>query len=88
MVLKGDKVMDINEFVIAFAEQFEDVDTSEFTAETKFQELQESPVWDSLTVLTVLAMIKTNYGVTLSALDINNCRTIADVYALVEKAHG
>ena len=66
--------MDINEFVIAFAELLEDVDTSGITAAT--------------TVLSVLSMIKINYGVLLPALDVNNCTTIADVYILVEKAHG
>ena len=77
--------MDINEFVIAFAELLEDVDTSGITAATKFKDFA---AWNSMTVLSVLSMIKINYGVLLPALDVNNCTTIADVYILVEKAHG
>ena len=77
--------MDVNEFVIAFAALYEDVDTSGITAATKFKDFA---AWESLMVLSVLAMIKINYGVLLPALDVNNCTTIADVYALVEKAHG
>jgi acyl carrier protein len=78
--------MDINEFVIAFAEllEGEDEDTSGIVAATKFKDLG---AWSSMMVLSVLSMIKINYGVILPALDVNNCTTIADVYILVEKAH-
>lgn len=76
--------MDINDFVIEFAELLEDVDTSGITAATRFKDFD---AWNSMTVLSVLSMIKINYGVLLPALDVNNCTTIADVYTLVEKAH-
>lgn len=77
--------MKIEEFVSAFAEQLEDVDVSEVTAETCFKDLD---CWDSLTAITVLSMIKLNYGVDVSGVDVNNCNTIADVYSLVAKARG
>ena len=77
--------MDINKFVIEFAELLEDVDTSRITAATKFKDFD---AWDSLTALEVVSMIQINYGVLLSALDVNDCPTIGDVYTLVEKAHG
>ena len=77
--------MDTNEFISAFAEQFEDIDTQSITADTNFKELAD---WDSMTVLSVLSMIKLNYGVNLPAFDINQCATVKDIFALVEKANG
>ncbi len=56
--------MDINKFVIEFAELLEDVDTSRITAATKFKDFD---AWDSLTALEVVSMIQINYGVLLSA---------------------
>jgi len=77
--------MNIEKFINDFAEEIEDVDMSDLTAETHHKDLDG---WDSLTVLTVISMIKLNYGVDLSGLEVNECASIADIYALVEKAHG
>lgn len=77
--------MDMKEFVEAFAGEFEETDPAEITQETKFKDLGE---WSSLTALSVISMVKLNYGVTVSGLDVNRCTTVADVFALVEKANG
>lgn len=39
--------MELNEFISAFAEQFDDTDASEIQADTNYQELDE---WSSLTL--------------------------------------
>lgn len=77
--------MDMNEFVKAFAAEFEETDPAEITAETSFKDLGE---WSSLTALSVISLIKLKYGVTVSGLDVNKCTTVSDVFALVEKANG
>ena len=77
--------MNIDEFVEKFAEQMEDTDSSEITAETKFKDL---PDWDSLTVLSVISMIKLDCGVSVSGLDVNKATTVTDIYELMEKANG
>ncbi len=77
--------MSLDDFVFDFAKELEDIDPSEVTSETCFKDL---PEWDSLTAITVMSMIKLNYDVDLSGLEINNCDTIAEVYSLVEKANG
>lgn len=74
--------MDINEFVVKFASAFDDVDPAELSAETKFKELEE---WDSLKVLSLIAVLAGEFGVTISGVDMNQCSTIAEVYELVEK---
>lgn len=73
--------MDIKEFVKLFAEQFDDTDESVFTPETVYQELEE---WSSLTALTVIAFVRTNYGKKITAMNIRSCRTIQDLFELVK----
>ena len=52
--------MDLQQFIQQFAEQFDDTDLAEFSAETKFKALDE---WSSLIALSVIAMIDDEYDV-------------------------
>lgn len=73
--------MDINEFVTHFAEQFEETDASEFSANTKFHDLDE---WSSLTALSIIAMVDEEYDVTLKGDDIKNADTIEALFNTVK----
>ena len=44
----------------------------------------EFPEWDSLSVLSVIAMLDADYGVNLVAGDFRGVRTSADLWALVQ----
>jgi len=46
--------------------------------------LRDFPEWDSLTVLSVLAMADAHYGVTLRSEDIAQAKTAGDLWRLVE----
>lgn len=72
--------MEIKDFVEKFAEQFEDTDSSVFTADTKFKTLDE---WSSLTALSIIAMVDEEYDVTLKGDDIRNATTIEDLFNAV-----
>lgn len=73
--------MDIKQFVANFANQFEDTDVSIFEAETKFRDLEE---WDSLLVLSIIAMVDEEYNVALKGEDIRNSQSINDLYNIVQ----
>jgi acyl carrier protein len=45
--------------------------------------LRDFPEWDSLTVLSVIAMLHQDYGVSLSATDIKNVVTVQSLYNLI-----
>jgi acyl carrier protein len=45
--------------------------------------LKEFENWDSLTVLSILAMLGASYGVNLTARDLSQTATSADLAALV-----
>jgi len=72
--------MEIKEFVQQFADQFDDTDPSEISAETKFRDLDE---WSSLTGMGVIALAKTVYGKTITGKELRQCETVEDVYNLI-----
>lgn len=73
--------MDINTFVENFAGQFDDTPADQFTAETKFRDIDE---WSSLIALSIIAMVDEEYEVTLKGDDIKNAQTIQDLFNTVQ----
>lgn len=73
--------MDLNEFVAHFAEQFEETDTSVFTPETKFRELEE---WSSLLALSIIAMLSEEYDVALKGNEMKAANTIQELFDIVK----
>ena len=45
--------------------------------------LADSPLWDSLTVLSLIAKLGSTYGVSLTAADLRETRTAGDLEAMV-----
>lgn len=48
------------------------------------QRLRDLPNWDSLAVLTTLALVDECFGIQLSGARLNNCDTVADLMAAIE----
>lgn len=72
--------MDLDEFITAFADQFDDTDPAEITADCVFHDLDE---WSSLTGMGVIAMVKTKYGKSITGTEIRSCVTVEDLYNVV-----
>ena len=72
--------MELKDFIKNFAEQFDDTDSSEITAETEFHELDEL---SSLTGMSVIAMAKTVYGKTITGKEIRACETVEALFNLI-----
>ncbi|MBQ8958960.1 MAG: acyl carrier protein [Bacteroidales bacterium] len=75
--------MDIQDFIKNFADQFDDTDASVFTAETRFRDLEE---WSSFLALAIMAMVKSEYDVALSAQEMRDAETVQDLFDTV-KSH-
>lgn len=73
-------IMDLNDFIKNFADQFDDTDPSEIKANTSFQELGE---WSSMVALGVIAFVKTQYGKTVTGKEIRSCKTVEDLFNIV-----
>jgi len=72
--------MVLQDFTIEFAKQFDDTDLSEIKEDTVFQELEE---WSSLTVLSVIAFVKTSFNKKMTGKEIRSCETVKDLFDLV-----
>lgn len=73
--------MKIKEFIAAFAEEFEDTPVEKFATETRFRELDE---WDSLTALSIIAMVDEKCEKQLTGADIRSVNTIEELYNLIQ----
>lgn len=74
--------MEFKEFIEKFAEQFDDTDASEFTADAKFKEFDE---WSSLIALSVIAMVDEEYNITINSDAIRESETIKDLFDQINK---
>lgn len=73
--------MDIKEFIEHFAEQFEETNPNEITANTVFHDLDE---YSSLIALSIIAMVDEEYDVTLKGDDMRAAVTIEDLFYIVK----
>ena len=69
--------MELNDFVVHFAEQFEETDPSEITAQTKYKDLDE---WSSLLAFAIIAMVKVEYDKIVTGAEIRHCNTVEDLF--------
>lgn len=72
--------MELNDFIVNFADLFDDTDSSEITADCKFHDLDE---WGSLIGMTLIALARTQYGKTITGAEIRSCETVEDLFNLI-----
>ncbi len=72
--------MELDKFIKYFADQFDDTDSDEITAETAYHDLDE---WSSLTGLSVLNMVEKKYGVALTFDELRNAQTLQELFNTV-----
>jgi acyl carrier protein len=51
-------------------------------------QLKAFPQWDSLSVLSVIAMLDASYGVNLNAADFNSIKQVDDLWRVVQSRKG
>ncbi len=72
--------MNLEDFIKGFADQFDDTDESEITAETNFHDLEE---WSSLIAMSLIAYVRTEYGKKITGNEIRSCETVKALYDLI-----
>ena len=77
--------MNLEEFIENFAAQFDDTEADQFTADTKFKQLDE---WSSLAALSIIAMVDDEYDVIIKGNDIISSDTINDQFDVVVNLRG
>ncbi len=73
--------MTLDEFVTAFAEEFDETPAEQFKADTVYKELDE---WGSLTALSIIALAMENFEKKITGADLRACNTIKDLYNLIQ----
>lgn len=73
--------MDIKEFIENFAGEFDETPMDAFTPETDYKQLEE---WNSLTALSIVAMVDEVYNKTITGADLRNHTTIQELADFVE----
>ena len=71
--------MTLDEFVSAFAAEFDETPEDQFKADTEFKTLEE---WGSLTALSIISMVDENMDKTITGADIRASKTIEDLFNL------
>lgn len=73
--------MTLDEFVKAFAAEFDDTPEETFKPETRYRELDE---WGSLVALSIISMVDEEMDKRVTGADLRNCTTIEELFHLVE----
>ena len=73
--------MELKDFIVNFADQFDDTDVSEINSGTQFHDLEE---WDSLIALSVLNMTEKKYGKRITFDDMKGCNTVEDLFNVIK----
>ncbi len=72
--------MDIKEFIENFAAEFDETPAEAFAPGTDYKNLEE---WNSLTALSIIAMVDDNYNKTITGANLRACTTIQDLFNFV-----
>lgn len=73
-------MIDIDSFIQNFADQFDD-EPEGLGLDTAFRDLDG---WSSLVALSIMAMCDEEYDVILSANEMENSNTVADIFTIVK----
>jgi acyl carrier protein len=74
--------MTVKEFIEKIEVEFPDIKPGVLKPDTKFREVFE---WNSVNALIMIALVSTEYDVTLNADDIRSSITINDIFKVIEK---
>ena len=73
--------MTLDEFVKAFAAEFDETPEENFKPQTNYKELDE---WGSLVALSIISMVDDEMDKRLTGADLRSCSTIEELFNLVE----
>lgn len=71
----------INEFIKKIENEIEELQPGTLKPETEFSSMKE---WSSMHVLILIALIDSEYQVTINGEDLQQCKTVSDLYSIVK----
>jgi len=73
--------MDITTFISQIENEIEELTPGTLRPETEFTSLKE---WSSMHVLILIALIDTEYNVTITGADLQQCKSVNDLFNVVK----
>ncbi len=73
--------MTLEEFTGKFGECFHQTDSTAITPATDFKKLEE---WGSMMALIVIAMVDSDFGVTITSEDLKLATTVSSLFEIVK----
>ena len=73
--------IDINDLIAKIEVEFETLEPGTLKPQSSFRELKD---WSSMHALILIALVDTEYNVTLNGNDLRNLTTVTDLHALIE----
>ena len=73
--------MKIEDFIAKLEEEYEDLTPGTLNPGSVFREVFE---WNSINALILIALVKTEYDVTINAEDIATSKTVADLFQIIK----
>ncbi|MBT3208306.1 MAG: acyl carrier protein [Bacteroidetes bacterium] len=73
--------MSIEEFIEQLEEEFDDLEPGVLKPESEFRKNFE---WNSINALIFIALVDSEYDVTINAEDLNSSKTIQDLFEIIK----
>jgi len=73
--------MNITEFISTLETEFEELEPGTLKPDTNFRDLDE---WSSMHALIIIALIDTDYDVSITGEDLSTIETVSQLYDIVE----
>jgi len=73
---------DISEFIKKIESEIDEIEKGTMRPQTKYRELEE---WSSMMGLIFIALIDTEYGITINGEELINSITVQDLYDVVRE---
>jgi acyl carrier protein len=71
----------LEDFIKMFEAEISDITPNSVGAETVFKQLD---AWNSMQALILIAMVDSEYGITLTAENLHDCITVSDLFSVVQ----
>ena len=70
----------IEEFMHILTENIDGLEPGSLRPDTNYK---DTDVWDSMNALLIMALLETEFNVSLSVQELKNCATVEDLYVLI-----
>ena len=74
----------IEDFIKRIEDEFDELEPGKLKPESVFREMFD---WNSINALVLIAMVKTEYDVTLNADDLVKSKTVKDVFDIIQSRY-